>query len=99
MTKIWKQERPYWCKYQNCIFRKRHQDAICGGILPKPEPHNGDFNTHRVCIRFSDSDIVDIQINKSDLDYLRSIFDSLDGKKTSWLSGMEKENLRQAKAR
>lgn len=84
--KIWKQERPYWCKHQDCIFKKRHQDALCGGDLPNPESHNGDFNYHRFCIRFNDNDIVDIQVNDSDLDYFRSIFDALDGKKTSWLT-------------
>lgn len=85
-TKIWKQERPFWCKHNGCIFKKRHQDALCGGQLPKPEEHNGDFNIHRFCIRFESGEVVDIQANDSDLDYFRSIFDALDGKKTSWLT-------------
>ena len=62
---------------------------MCGGILPKAEFHDGDYNKYRFCIRFNDSDIVDIQCNDSDLDYFRSIFDSLDGKKTSWLTLQE----------
>jgi len=60
-------------------------DAICGGQLPAPEPHDGDFNTHRFCINgASDTGgIFDLQVNKTDLWWFRFIFDSLDGKNTA----------------
>ncbi len=80
----WKQERPTWCPHQDCVFSRRSQDALCGGRLPKPEPHDGDENTHRLCIKAGE--VFDLQVNKTDLGYFRWIFDALDGKKTSWLS-------------
>ena len=86
MKRVWKQKRPNWCKHKNCIFKKRHQDSLCGGKLIKPQTHEGDFNSYRFCIRFEDGNIIDISCNDSDLDYFRSIFDVLDGKKTSWLT-------------
>lgn len=63
-------------------------DSICGGELPKPEPHDGDFNTHRVCTVFNDEPktVLDLQVNKTDLDWFRWVYDALDGEKTSWLS-------------
>jgi len=85
-TGIWKQERPPWCKHNDCFFKKRHQDSLCGGWLSPPQEHNGDFNHYRFCIRFDDDQVIDIQVNDSDLQYFRSIFDVLDGKKTSWLT-------------
>ena len=91
--KEWKQERPDWCKYTDCIFKKRHQDALCGGRLPSPELHEGDFNCYRICIRFSDTELIDIQVNNSDLEYFRSIFDALDGKITSWHSKKLKKGI------
>jgi hypothetical protein len=85
--KQWKQERPEWCGHADCIFRRRAMDSFCGGELPAPEPHNGDMNTHRLCIRFEDDgSTVDMQVNATDLGWMRWILDALDGKKTSWLS-------------
>ena len=80
----WKQERPMWCPHQDCVFCRRSQDALCGGRLPKPEPHEGDENTHRFCIKTRE--VFDIQVNKTDCDGIRFILDALDGKKTSWRS-------------
>ncbi len=80
----WGQQRPTWCPHQDCIFCRRSQDALCGGRLPKPVPHDGDENTHRLCIRAGE--VFDLQVNATDLGYFRWILDALDGKKTSWLS-------------
>lgn len=83
----WKQERPSWCPYSDCIFKRRVQDAFCGGNLPEPSPHNGDFNHYRICFSgFEDGLGEEYQVNNTDLEYLRWVFDALDGKKTSWLS-------------
>lgn len=88
----YRQERPAWCPHRDCVFRRRVTDAACGGELPKPEPHDGDLNTHRVCVNAPQDPeakpgaIFDLQVNASDLDWLRWIFDALDGKETSWLS-------------
>ncbi len=62
----WKQERPSWCPHSDCGFRMRVQDAICGGYLPKPEPHLDDFNDMRLCFN-ADGGPFDLQVNKSDL--------------------------------
>ena len=80
----WKQERPSWCPHADCQFRRRAMDSICGGELAEPEPHDGDMNTHRLCL-VADS-VIDLQVNASDCDWLRWILDALDGKATSWLS-------------
>lgn len=90
-NKEWKQERPEWCKHDDCIFKRRVQDSICGGNLPEPAPHDKDVNIFRICIRFETGNIVDIQCNPTDLGYFRWIFDALDGKKTSWLSKATEE--------
>ena len=82
----WKQERPEWCPYpDSCTFLRRTQDAFCGGELPEPVDHDGVDNTHRLCIH-DETGTADYQVNPTDLDGLRWIFDALDGKKTSWLS-------------
>jgi len=88
----YKQERPAWCPHQDCVFRRRVGDAMCGGQLPKPEPHDGDENTHRLCINEKQdplaavTGVFDLQVNKSDLGWFRWVMDALDGEKTSWLS-------------
>ena len=84
----WKQERPTWCKHNDCVFARRTMDSACAGNLPKPVPHAGDMNIYRICIReiLPNNEICDIQMNKTDLGWLRWLFDALDGKKTSWLS-------------
>jgi len=96
----WKQERPSWCPFPSCIQKRRVMDAICGGELPKPEPHEGDFNTHRICFNGADSSggVVPIQVNASDLEWFRWVFDALDGKITSWLS-KHKAKLEQRKTK
>ncbi len=91
----WKQERPEWCPFKDCKFKRRVQDAFCGGNLPKPEPHNADFNIYRICFCGSEDYRVKgfegefYLVNDTDLGYIRWILDALDGKKTSWLSKIE----------
>ena len=84
MKEEFKQEKPEWCPHSDCAFRRRVQDSICGGVLPEPESHGEDYNTHRICIK-TDS-VFDLQVNNTDLEWFRWVFDSLDGKTTSWLS-------------
>ncbi len=88
MTTEWKQERPTWCCHGDCGFLRRAMDDICGGELPAPVPHGGGENTHRFCLHFADDmpEVFDLQVNPTDLDFFRWIFDALDGKQTSWLS-------------
>lgn len=45
----WAQERPIWCPHSTCGFQMRTQDSGCVGQLPESDPHDGDFNTHRLC--------------------------------------------------
>ena len=85
----YEQVRPKWCKHHSCIFKRRAMDNICGGDLPEPQDHGKckKVNTHRVCIRFEEEGVItDIQLNDTDLDWFRWIFDALDGEKTSWIS-------------
>ena len=84
----WKQERPEWCPHVNtCAFLRRAMDSLCGGALPVPESHNNDYNTHRFCQRDGDDgNVYDWQVNATDLEWFRWIFDALDGKSTSWRS-------------
>jgi hypothetical protein len=42
------------------------------------------MNTHRICIVAGE--VIDLQVNGTDLEWFRWIFDALDGKATSWLS-------------
>lgn len=87
MSEEWKQEKPGWCPHPECIFKRRVMDNICGGALPQPEPHDGDTNLYRICIRMDDKmPIFDLQVNDSDLEWFRWIFDALDGKVSCWLS-------------
>lgn len=88
MVERWAQERPAWCPHTDCIFRRRVMDSICGGELPEPAPHDADFNTRRMCLNGAadDGGVFDLQVNRTDLEWLRWIFDALDEKRTSWLS-------------
>jgi len=86
ITTQYKQEKPSWCPHESCKFLRRVQDDLCGGSLPTPESHDGDLNTHRLCIKTDTEGAFDLQVNTSDLDWFRWIFDAMDGKKTSWLS-------------
>jgi len=81
----YKQEKPSWCEHEGCLFLRGAVDCLCGGKLPAPEPHDGDFNTHRICI--GPEEVFDLQVNVSDLDWFRWIFDAIDGKSTGCLSG------------
>jgi hypothetical protein len=81
VTTEWKQERPEWCPHQDCIFQRRAMDSLCGGKLPEPVEHDGDFNTHRLCINgaMPNDEVFDLQVNKGDLFWFRFIFEALDG--------------------
>ncbi|KKM65079.1 hypothetical protein LCGC14_1494830 [marine sediment metagenome] len=81
----WRQERPVWCPHQDCLFQRRVQDALCGGHLLEPIPHDGDMNDHRICLH-SEGRVDDFQVNNTDLGWLRWVLDALDGQSTSWLS-------------
>lgn len=77
--KVWKQERPKFCVHLDCQFIFRVTDSMCGGKLPSPEPHNGDFNTHRFCLNGATDDggVFDLQINKSDRWWFGKMFDEM----------------------
>jgi len=79
MGKVWKQERPEFCTHLDCQFIFRVTDSMCGGKLPKPEPHGADFNTHRFCLNGVDGaeEIFDLQVNKSDIWWFRKMFDEM----------------------
>lgn len=72
-------ERPDWCPHDSCIFQVQSQGKMCRGKLPSPEPHDNDFNTHRLCIdtRETGHGIFDLQVNKTDLWNLNRIIQSL----------------------
>ena len=72
--------RPDWCKYPDCVFKRSGSDCFCVGILPKPLPHGDDFNTYRLCMHNELETISDIQLNDTDIWWLRWLFNSLDGK-------------------
>lgn len=82
------QERPRWCPHADCVFLRQTQGLICGGALPVPVDHDGTPNTHRFCMNGAGDNggVVDLQVNATDLQHFRWIFDALDGKATSWLS-------------
>jgi hypothetical protein len=91
-SKVYRQEQPSWCPHSNCLHRRRVEDAVCGGELPAPTYHNGVANTHRLCMRNTDSgEVIDWMTNGNDLEQLRWVFDALDGKCTSWLSKAARE--------
>jgi len=66
-----RQERPLWCPHSDCLFKRRAVDHLCVGKLPHPEPHDGDFNTHRLCINAEP--IFDLQINNADAGWFRYV--------------------------
>jgi hypothetical protein len=61
-------EKPDWCPYSYCFLKVQSQNKICIGELPKPEPHDDGFNTHRLCIdtRETGHGIFDLQVNAGD---------------------------------
>ncbi len=86
--KVWKQERPAWCPKSNCNFRRRVMDSLCGGSLEYPIPHAGDVNIFRVCFNDDETPAVPalpIMFNATDLNWLRWIFDALDGRETGFV--------------
>ena len=96
-----KQERPAWCPHTDCLFQRRAQDALCGGKLPGGDLRETDefgqvhVNDLRICMNETiqpppNAKVIDFKVNSSDLDWIRWIFDALDGKETSWLSKGEK---------
>lgn len=83
MSEVWKQERPLWCPHQSCIFKRRAMDSMCGGVLPEPQPHAGDENTYRLCLRQDSTgsdhgQIDDYQMNKSDFWWLRLVMEGVE---------------------
>jgi hypothetical protein len=59
--------RPEWCGHEECRPIVSFQGKCCGGRLPKPVPHDEDFNTHRLCIETGDEEIFDLMVNRTDL--------------------------------
>jgi hypothetical protein len=62
-------KRPKWCPHKIiCTCGAKSQELMCIGKLVKPEPHDNDFNTHRLCIdtRETGHGIFDLQINRTD---------------------------------
>lgn len=74
-----KNKRPDWCPHVDCAWKIIIQEKICGGELPKPTEHNGDFNTHRLCIdtRETGHGIFDLMINRTDMYAFDRIFKRL----------------------
>ncbi len=75
----WKQIQPDWCPHKECLFRRRVMDDMCVGCLPKPEPHDGDFNDSRLCLNgvADNGGVFDLQINSSDVSWFRWVFNAL----------------------
>jgi len=71
----WRQERPSWCPHKDCLFKRRAVDSLCGGGLPEPAPHDGDENTHRLCINADP--IFDLQVNRADIGWFKWIFEAM----------------------
>lgn len=60
-------------------------DNVCGGHLPEPAEHDGDFNHHRFCLNGAadNGSVFDLRVNNTDLWWFRWLFDALDGKGTA----------------
>lgn len=60
--------RPDWCPHVTCNFLCHSQNKVCIGLLPFKQEHDGDFNTHRLCLdtRETGHGIFDLQINWTD---------------------------------
>lgn len=72
-------ERLKSCPCVKCGFIIQSQDAICIGQLSAPEPHLGDFNTHRLCLhaRADEDWHFKIQINRTDAWNLRRLLNEV----------------------
>lgn len=54
---------------------------VCVGTLPQPEPHDGDFNTHRFCLHGAKDDgewTFDLQVNRSDVWNIKRILTQIE---------------------
>ena len=69
---------PQWCPHSDCCCIWIMEDLMCCGSLPEPEPHDGDFNTHRFCLNkvADNGGVFDLQINKTDVWWFRRMFDA-----------------------
>lgn len=66
-------DRPKWCPHQDCqpvcSLKGGHEThVVCGGKLPRPEPHGEVFNTHRFCLADNDTckPMLDMHLNRGD---------------------------------
>ena len=77
-----KMVRPKWCLHKDCIYVRCFQKKMCSGILPNPEKHDDDYNTHRICLMgaLSNNEAFDLQINKTDVYYFRLLFEVINEK-------------------
>lgn len=72
--------RPSWCPHPTCNYLLQTQDAACVGKLPDPIEHDGDKNTHRLCLRGAKDDgewTFDLQINSSDCYHLTRLLNKV----------------------
>lgn len=78
----WQQQRPPWCPHPDCAYKISSQAVLCIGELPRPEPHDGDHNTHRLCQRGAPDDgewLHSFQLNRGDAWAYRRLLDSVFG--------------------
>ena len=74
--------KPSWCPHKDCICKSLRENKICGGHLPKPEPHGNDENIYRWCLKdaLPNNEIFDLQINDTDIYAFKIMFDILQDK-------------------
>jgi len=80
MEEEWKNERPSWCRYPaECVHVIRSQNAICAGRLPEPVAHDGDVDTHRLCLKVNNKakPFSSILWSRSDAYNLRRVRDAV----------------------
>ena len=80
-------DRPIWCPHVECKTLRCLQQMMCVGLMPEPVAHGADYNTHRLCLVEEEAtsvlderifnQILDLQINKSDVFWFRTLFDVL----------------------
>lgn len=80
MGKTIPHEKPEWCSRTTCQYLRNGAGIMCIGKLPKPEPHGGDFNTHRLCMleRETGLHLVRLVINKTDVGWLNYLFEVME---------------------
>ncbi len=66
-------ERPVWCPHADCAVRCYVPDRLCTGRLPESVGHEGDFNTHRLCMWDGAAEPTDYQINRTDIFWLQHV--------------------------